>query len=122
MIYDRGCLRSGEEWVHRNLIPVAAVAVAARARRAMISAASHGWRRRVDAASSWRTSRASPASMLPLQRWKAPQPLSTVSALTSAEASAAVADEALRYCPKGRLVVLYVGEVGTARRRLPGTS
>ena len=28
VIYDRGCLRSGEEWVHRNLIPVAAVAVA----------------------------------------------------------------------------------------------
>ena len=28
VIYDRGCLRSGEEWVERNLVPVAAVAVA----------------------------------------------------------------------------------------------
>ena len=28
MIYDRGCLRSGEEWVERNLIPVAGVTVA----------------------------------------------------------------------------------------------
>ena len=28
VIYDRGCLRAGEEWVERNLIPVAAVAVA----------------------------------------------------------------------------------------------
>ena len=28
VIYDRGCLRSGEEWVERNLIPVAGVAVA----------------------------------------------------------------------------------------------
>ena len=27
VIYDRGCLRAGEEWVERNLIPVAAVAV-----------------------------------------------------------------------------------------------
>ena len=28
VIYDRGCLRSGEDWVKRNLVPVAAVAVA----------------------------------------------------------------------------------------------
>ena len=28
VIFDRGCLRSGEEWVERNLIPVAGVAVA----------------------------------------------------------------------------------------------
>jgi hypothetical protein len=28
VIYDRGCLRSGEEWVERNLIPVAGVTVA----------------------------------------------------------------------------------------------
>ena len=28
VIYDRGCLRSGEDWVRRNLVPVAAVAVA----------------------------------------------------------------------------------------------
>ena len=28
VIYDRGCLRAGEEWVKRNLVPVAAVAVA----------------------------------------------------------------------------------------------
>ena len=28
VIYDRGCLRSGEEWVEKNLIPVAGVAVA----------------------------------------------------------------------------------------------
>lgn len=28
MIYDKGCLRAGEEWVERNLIPVAGVAVA----------------------------------------------------------------------------------------------
>jgi tetraspanin-5 len=28
VIYDKGCLRAGEEWVERNLIPVAAVAVA----------------------------------------------------------------------------------------------
>ena len=27
VIYERGCLRAGEEWVERNLIPVAAVAV-----------------------------------------------------------------------------------------------
>ena len=28
VIFDRGCLRSGEEWVERNLVPVAGVAVA----------------------------------------------------------------------------------------------
>ena len=28
VIYDGGCLRAGEEWVERNLVPVAAVAVA----------------------------------------------------------------------------------------------
>ena len=28
VIYDKGCLRAGEEWVERNLIPVAGVAVA----------------------------------------------------------------------------------------------
>ena len=28
VIYDRGCLRSGEEWVERNLVPVAVFAVA----------------------------------------------------------------------------------------------
>ena len=28
VIFDRGCLRSGEEWVEKNLIPVAGVAVA----------------------------------------------------------------------------------------------
>ena len=28
VIYDKGCLRSGEEWVERNLVPVAGVAVA----------------------------------------------------------------------------------------------
>ena len=28
VIYDRGCLIAGEEWVERNLVPVAGVAVA----------------------------------------------------------------------------------------------
>ena len=28
VIYDRGCLRAGEEWVERNLVPVAGVTVA----------------------------------------------------------------------------------------------
>ena len=28
VIYDKGCLRAGEEWVERNLVPVAGVAVA----------------------------------------------------------------------------------------------
>ena len=28
MIYERGCLRAGEEWVERNLVPVAGVGVA----------------------------------------------------------------------------------------------
>ena len=28
VIFDRGCLRAGEEWVERNLVPVAGVAVA----------------------------------------------------------------------------------------------
>jgi len=28
VIYERGCLRAGEEWVERNLVPVAGVAVA----------------------------------------------------------------------------------------------
>ena len=28
VIYERGCLRAGEEWVERNLVPVAGVGVA----------------------------------------------------------------------------------------------
>ena len=28
VIYEKGCLRAGEEWVERNLVPVAGVAVA----------------------------------------------------------------------------------------------
>ena len=28
VIYDRGCLQAGEEWMEKNLIPVAGVAVA----------------------------------------------------------------------------------------------
>jgi tetraspanin-5 len=28
VIYDRGCLRAGEQWVEKNLVPVAGVAVA----------------------------------------------------------------------------------------------
>lgn len=27
VIYDRGCLRAGEEWIESNLVPVAGVAV-----------------------------------------------------------------------------------------------
>lgn len=27
VIYDRGCLRAGEDWIERNLVPVAGVAV-----------------------------------------------------------------------------------------------
>ena len=27
VIYDRGCLRSGEEWIESNLVPVAGVTV-----------------------------------------------------------------------------------------------
>lgn len=27
MIYERGCLRAGEEWIEGNLVPVAGVAV-----------------------------------------------------------------------------------------------
>ena len=28
LIYERGCVRAGEEWVERNLVPVAGVGVA----------------------------------------------------------------------------------------------
>ena len=38
VIYDRGCLRAGEDWVERNLVPVAAVAVALSVLQVAVSA------------------------------------------------------------------------------------
>ena len=39
VIYDKGCLRAGEEWVERNLVPVAGVAVAISVLQVAISVA-----------------------------------------------------------------------------------